>query len=294
MDRIYFRWKVKEKPEDFIVKEEIDYQLDKNGNFFLYLLVKRNLNTRSVCHPLKLSYAGLKDKNALTFQYVSSDVDYGKYLLKKIDKNSFFALLQIGKIRKKIKIGHLKGNFFSIKLKKTKLKNQNWFINYYDVQRLSRNREKGKAVINKTKGKSWKSLNWFENFYIDAYLSYLWNEAVKLFLENSYRGYLIQEGRYTHFIPDIDSVEKLPKFLPILGYKVKIESIYEDIYKEVLRKEGFSYEEFLEKLRDLKIKGDYRKSYIVVEKLYLKGERINFFLPKGSYATMFLKHLYVE
>ncbi|MBK3331476.1 tRNA pseudouridine(13) synthase TruD [Persephonella atlantica] len=294
MDRVYFRWKVKEKPEDFIVKEVMDFQLDERGDFFLYMLIKRNLNTRAVCYPLKLSYAGLKDKNAITFQYVSSKINHGDYLIKKIDKDSFFALIKIGKIKRKIKIGHLKGNQFSIKLKGVKLKNQNWFINYYDVQRLSRNREKGKAVIRSIRGKSWKKLSWFENFYLDAYLSYLWNESVRLFLMDNYKGHIIQEERYTHFIPEIENVEKLPKFWPILGYKVKIEKLQKDIYSELLKKEGFSYQEFIERLKDLKIKGDYRKSYIIVSNFNTKGDRINFFLPKGSYATMFLKHLYVE
>ncbi|MDQ7054990.1 MAG: hypothetical protein Q9M89_00120 [Persephonella sp.] len=64
---------------------------------------------------------------------------------------------------------------------------------------MSRNREKGKTVIQEIKGKSWKKLSWFENFYIDAYLSYLWNESIRLFLMDSYRGYIIQEKRYTHF-----------------------------------------------------------------------------------------------
>ncbi|MDQ7054989.1 MAG: tRNA pseudouridine(13) synthase TruD [Persephonella sp.] len=122
MDRIFFRWNVKEKPEDFIVKEEMDFQLDERGNFFLYMLIKRNLNTRAVCYPLKLSYAGLKDKNAITFQYVSSEINHGDYFVKKFDKNSFFALVRIGKIRRKIRIGHLKGNKFSIKLKGTMLR----------------------------------------------------------------------------------------------------------------------------------------------------------------------------
>ncbi len=292
MKKIIFQWNVKERPEDFIVKEIMDYQVDREGKFFLYMLIKRNLNTRAVCYPLKLSYAGLKDKNAITFQYVSSETDYGDYLFKKFNEHSFFALITVGKIRKKIKIGHLKGNRFSIKLKKVRLKTQNWFINYYDIQRLSRNRERGKVVIEKTK--SCKHLSWLENFYIDAYLSFLWNKAVELFLIDRYGGYFIQEGKYSHLIPDVQDVRELPKFWPILGYKVKVESYCGDAYREILKKEGFSYQEFMDKLKELRIRGDYRKTYILVNDFSIKEDRINFFLPKGSYATMFLKHLYIE
>ncbi|NPA58107.1 MAG: tRNA pseudouridine(13) synthase TruD, partial [Aquificae bacterium] len=44
--------------------------------------------------------------------------------------------------------------------------------------------------------------------------------------------------------------------------------------------------------KSLKIKGSYRKTFVKAEDCRVEGDRIGFFLPKGSYATMYLKHLY--
>ncbi|RUM44150.1 MAG: tRNA pseudouridine(13) synthase TruD, partial [Desulfurobacterium sp.] len=59
----------------------------------------------------------------------------------------------------------------------------------------------------------------------------------------------------------------------------------------VLKEEGFELEEFLELLKKLKIKGDYRMTYVKVRNLKRIGSYLFLYLPKGSYATMFLKHL---
>ncbi len=297
MRQIYFSWNVKERPEDFIVSEVSDFELVENGNFYLYRLVKRGFNTQEVAKRFNLSYAGLKDKNAITFQYVSSPKFIGGTIFEKKNGN-FFGLIFIGKIRKKIKIGNLKGNLFSISLKGHTVSEKRWFINYYDIQRISRNREKGKKIIQDLKeGISYKMLSWTENFYLDAYLSHLWNKAVMVLLKERYKGYYVVEKGIKYFIPETDYsdlMENFPKFFPILGYKVKLSDEEADIYRYVLDKEEFLLEDMLDRLKQLKIKGSYRKTFLKAEDIQIKNGRINFFLPKGAYATMFLKNVFIK
>lgn len=294
MEKIPFLWNVKEKPEDFIVKEVSHIERNDSGRFFLYLLIKRNMNTSEIAGRFNLSYAGLKDKNALTFQYVSSERFIGNVYSEK-GKNSFFALLFLYKISRKLRIGNLMGNIFSIKLKSENIKPQDWFINYYDVQRLSRNAQKGKKLLLDRETK--RSYNWLERFYIDAYLSFLWNKAVEVYLKEHYSGYIITENKHSFFIPETsytELMEKVQKFWSVLGYKVKLSSLEKQIYTEILKDQETDLETITNRLRKLKVKGDYRKTFLRAENIKIKNGRINFFLPKGAYATMFLKHIYAK
>ncbi|SNZ02169.1 tRNA pseudouridine13 synthase [Persephonella hydrogeniphila] len=295
MKKVVFNWDIKEKPEDFIVKEIASFDISDNGNYYLYQLIKRNMNTQDVVKRYGFGYAGLKDKNALTFQYVSSERFLGETIFERVDKDSFYALIYKGRIRKKIKIGNLKGNKFSIKLKGNRLKEQDWFINYFDLQRVLRNKEKGKKLLKQLNRKV--KLKWLENFYIDAYLSHLWNKSLMFYLQSQFSGYFVEEKGIKYFIPFTDFrylIENFPKFWTIPGYKVKIKEYEKDIYSKVLEKEGFSFEEFIQKMKNLGIKGDYRKTFLRAEDIYIKDGRIYFFLPKGSYATMFLKSIFIE
>ena len=293
---IEFNWNVKEKPEDFIVKEVAEHPLDEKGRYFLYLLIKRDMNTKEITASYKLWYAGLKDKKALTFQYVSSDRYLGDFIKEKRSDNSFFIMYFLGKVKKRVKIGHLIGNKFSIKLKNNSIELKNWFINYYDLQRIERNLNKGKRLLlNSENLQGWKKLRWLENFYIEAYLSYLWNKALELYIMENFEGYFIKEKFFKFFIPYTDYnylFQNVQKFWPILGYKVKLNEVERDIYNKVLFKEGLNLEDLLKKLKSLKLKGDYRKTFLKAEDIKTNNERIDFFLPKGAYATMYLKHIY--
>ncbi len=72
--------KLKQQPEDFQVEERTHRRAGKDGAFALYLLEKRSLGTleaiQAVCRqwklePRRVSFGGLKDRHALTRQYVT-------------------------------------------------------------------------------------------------------------------------------------------------------------------------------------------------------------------------------
>ncbi len=293
---ILFDWNVKEKPENFIVKEVGEHPLNEKGKYHLYLLIKRNMNTKEITAPYRLWYAGLKDKNALTFQYVSSDKYLGELVKERIDKDTFFIMQYLGRIKRRVKIGYLKGNKFSVKIKNVDIEPKDWFINYYDLQRIEKNLKKGKdSIINLSLNSERKKLRWLENFYIEAYLSYLWNKSLELYLKQFFYGYYIREKLFRFFIPYTNfknMFNSIQKFWPILGYKTKFNNVEKSIYEKILKDEGLDFDILNKKLYLLKIKGDYRKTFLKVDNLKINSDRIEFFLPKGAYATMYLKHIY--
>ena len=89
METFNFDFPLKATPFDFIVKEEAEFP--EGGNFYLYKLVKRNLNSNDpfiVGYLRSLGvkdygYAGLKDRYALTVQNVSLDKYIGKKVIKR-------------------------------------------------------------------------------------------------------------------------------------------------------------------------------------------------------------------
>ncbi|WP_456397089.1 tRNA pseudouridine(13) synthase TruD [Desulfurobacterium sp.] len=275
------------KPKDFVVIEEASFEADENGTHFLYLLTKKNLTTRELASLLGFSYAGLKDKTAVTVQHVTFTEFKGDYV-RKIFRDGVYFLKFIGKTKKKIKIGHLKGNRFYIKLHGQKVKSADYFINFYGIQRLRGNVEKGKKLFKKLSEKP-RKLKWRENFLIDAFLSFLWNETLNLYLSETVEGaFKIHEG--FHFFIPLESLEKIkekvPKFWTIAGYKKDFKESL-PFYKRILSKEGISTNEFLKTLKNLRIKGDFRKTYLPV-KAEIKNDFISFSLPKGAYATVYL------
>lgn len=85
---------IKRQPEDFFVEEilapeivsRISGKADARGSFGLYRLTKRNLGTDEALEqvagrlglpPGRLCYGGLKDRHALTVQYISIDLPRG-------------------------------------------------------------------------------------------------------------------------------------------------------------------------------------------------------------------------
>ncbi|WP_456418584.1 tRNA pseudouridine(13) synthase TruD [Methanocaldococcus infernus] len=110
--------KLRVKPEDFIVEEVLDLNKVKGSKCYLYKLTKRNIEclkalsyiSKKFKIPLKdIGYCGLKDRHALTIQYISIPKKYGKLSLN--EKNLKLEL--VGESRF-LKLGDLEGNKFKI------------------------------------------------------------------------------------------------------------------------------------------------------------------------------------
>ena len=131
---------IKLEPQDFIVKEKIDISIKEDGDFQIFKLKKSNLSTiqviRFLAHLLKIKpseigFAGLKDKYAITTQYIS--VPKGVNLPEKVcfekkekwkettkpnfGKTPTFCLEKLGHSDKPISVGDNEGNYFEITVK---------------------------------------------------------------------------------------------------------------------------------------------------------------------------------
>ncbi|MBI2656496.1 tRNA pseudouridine(13) synthase TruD, partial [Candidatus Woesearchaeota archaeon] len=155
---------IKQLPQDFIVKEISNVNLEINGQYAYYTLKKTNYTTIDALQilsqkfkiPLKnIGFAGNKDKNAVTEQKIS--VFRGSKSFENI-KFSNIELEYLGNGREPISLGGLEGNEFIITIRNLegneikkiqKFQNKRIKIpNIYGPQRFSKNNNLvGKAII---------------------------------------------------------------------------------------------------------------------------------------------------
>ncbi len=113
-------------PEDFFVEEILGFRPDGEGEHLLLHIEKRNTNTDWLAGELarfagvarkEVSYAGLKDRNAVTRQWFSirfpigREPDWDRFQLEGV------TLLGWGRHRRKLRRGALQGNRFRIRIR---------------------------------------------------------------------------------------------------------------------------------------------------------------------------------
>jgi len=185
----------KQTVERFFVEEIPLYTFSNRGNFLILKIKKTDMSTWKLITVLAkacglqerdIGYAGLKDKNATTIQYISIPKQSEKELNKNLTTDKIEILERIYN-KAPIKIGHLKGNRFSIILHNIDESNAKFFNttakmmqskgipNYYGYQRFgedSRSYLQGKEIAHS--GKKLRGSK--EKLLVSAYQSYLFNK----------------------------------------------------------------------------------------------------------------------
>ncbi len=131
MDRFYslshssIDFHFKQTPRDFVVEEMPLYDFSGEGEHLVLFVRKKGLSTLELVSIIakylgiqnkEIGYAGLKDKHAMTKQYISL---HKKHEAKMDDfKHEDIKILSKTYHNNKVRIGHLSGNRFYIKLKK--------------------------------------------------------------------------------------------------------------------------------------------------------------------------------
>lgn len=194
---------IKTYADDFVVEEELGFELMGEGEHHLLWIEKLNTNTAYVAEvlakfsgiPLRdISYAGRKDKFARTRQYFS--VYQGKHSTP--DWSSFhhdgIRILQTTRHNKKLRTGALQGNRFSLVVRNfaianfASLENRMQAIqslgvpNYYGQQRFGETREGStngnlQLGLRMVSGEKIKNRN-KRSMAISALRSFLFNEVV--------------------------------------------------------------------------------------------------------------------
>ncbi|CRF45062.1 tRNA pseudouridine 13 synthase [Helicobacter heilmannii] len=146
---------------DFVVREEPLYAFSQSGEHLIAHVRKKDKSTWEMlgllsqvlgCKMSVFGYAGLKDKNALTFQYISMPKTYEKALSQHAQTlyEQGVKILDTTTHTHKIRLGHLKGNYFSLRLKKLtplsaqkiaevlEILQKKGFLNYFGAQRFGK------------------------------------------------------------------------------------------------------------------------------------------------------------
>lgn len=191
------------KPIDFNFAQTIDrffveeiplFKFSDKGSNLILKIKKSDMSTFKLITVISkatkldlrdIGYAGLKDKNATTIQYISIPKRYEKDVVKNLTTEKI-EILEKHYSKFPIKIGQLKGNNFSIILhavtprakdeieKAAKKMVENGIPNYYGYQRFgedTKSYEQGKEIAHS--GKKLKGAK--EKLLVSAYQSYLYN-----------------------------------------------------------------------------------------------------------------------
>lgn len=194
----------KQTKDDFVVTEEPLYEFSGEGEHLILKIRKKDLATWDAleiiakfvgCKSRDIGYAGLKDKNAMTIQCISINKKYEEKL--KSFNHANIKILNTTYHNNKIKVGHLKGNKFFIRLKRVNLIDCRkieealgkivtyGMPNYFGFQRFGiegDNYKKGKAIIDGTLKEKRRNL---KQMYINSYQSYLFNSWLSKRIEIS-------------------------------------------------------------------------------------------------------------
>lgn len=304
---------------DFVVEEIPLGEFKGSGNYLILYVKKTNMTTWDMIATFskflninaeKIGYAGLKDKHATTFQYISVEAKY-ENALKKF-KHKQIKILKRVRDKHSIRMGDLAGNRFKInlfgveqkeagKIEKLAYKSAKLGLpNYFGYQRFGRDGDSLTQAKEMISGELHIEDTKVRKFLISIYQSQFFNDWLKERVLESRENnggkfrllsgdiYMTQEGKI--FTPkkipqkDFDDRKVVPTGL-LCGRGVyrardearKIEEKYDD---------GFLYE-----------KGLRREAIVFPKDIICKYQEgfnkfsLEFTMPKGSYATVFLENV---
>ncbi len=200
MDRFYslshssIDFHFKQSARDFVVEENPLYEFSGEGEHLVLFVRKKNLSTLELVSAIakylgiknkEIGYAGLKDKHAMTKQYISLHKKYEESLENFNHEN--IKILSKTYHNNKIRIGHLKSNRFYIKVKKVNptsaakideaLKNisNDGMPNFFGYQRFGRDGDNHIDGEKIAKGEKKERNPKIKKLLISAYQSHLFN-----------------------------------------------------------------------------------------------------------------------
>ena len=190
---------------DFIVDEIPLYEFTGEGEHLILHVRKKDMTTWEMVSAIAkyckikqrdIGYAGLKDKHAMTMQYISVLAKDNEEILKTFNHDKI-KILATYRHNNKIRIGHLKGNHFKVRLKKVlgvqkdkldsvlKWIKTNGVPNYFGNQRFGNhgdNWKDGKKISEGTLKMRDKKKR---TFLLNAYQSHLFNQWLSKRIELS-------------------------------------------------------------------------------------------------------------
>ncbi|UCD03316.1 MAG: tRNA pseudouridine(13) synthase TruD [Candidatus Aenigmatarchaeota archaeon] len=337
-------WKIKQNPEDFVVREVIfdtvesswkekyrqirGHKAQAKTKYLWFTLCKKDYDFFRVIAELgkklgistkDIGYSGTKDKKAVTYQTISVPIDKeGEVKALKIPG------VDISELRPRnrpIKLGEHKGNDFEITIrnleesessdvkKRLETMKKIGFVNYFGEQRFGSKKANDKVgrllVLGDIEGAAKKIMDISREYerkmsaylekkprdyegalrqiplrllkiFIHAYQARIWNECARRY-----------EGENTP--------------IPVIGHRTDVRNYprVRGILEEVLDEEKIGPGDFSNKsFKELSSRGSERDYRVIPEKLEHELKegvlRLQFFLPKGSYATELVRQLRID
>ncbi len=290
-----------------MVKELFTPPLKNSGSYCCFLLKKKEWGTIEALAALAqalhtdvraFGIAGMKDKRAITEQYISAH-NIGKEQLEKLNiKNMTITFL--GYLEERITLGQLQGNHFDIivrDLPEKTINPEKKILNLFDYQRF------GKDQANITLGRNLVQGNYktvCEHFKLPVnnndYIGTLRkvNRRVLRFIVCAYQSYLWNTV--------VQQLKNMYSTIPVLGFLTELTGEIGTVYQELMKKECITKEHFqMKSIPELASEGNERKMHISVNNLTWEwGEdkhhnnwkcTLHFDLGKGQYATHVVKTL---
>ena len=319
----------KQQYEDFIVTENLGFELTGDGEHVFIYLQKRDCNTIFVAEQLAkyvgisaklVSYAGLKDRQAVTRQWFSLHMpgqatpDFSNFNLDGCE------ILKIIRHNKKLKIGALKGNYFDITLKmisdksgleaKLALIKENGVPNYFGEQRFGREQNNITQAIKWANGEISVKDRKKRSFYLSAARSAIFNDIIsQRIAQNLHQtvvdGDILQlSGRGSWFVAKTDELPSLQHRLenreititaPMLGDSA-LGTMSEALEFEQNCLQNWTT--FLELVKKERIETARRSIVVYPSEIswqWLNNDclTMSFYLPSGCYATSVIRELII-
>jgi len=308
---------------DFVVKEQLGYDMSGDGEFVAVKVRKTDCNTLFVGEQLakfagisarNMSYAGLKDRKAVTEQWFSLQMpgqptpDFSQFSLEGVE------ILDVTRHQRKIRIGSLQGNHFEILLRNAeetdKLKERldflakNGFPNYFTEQRFGRDGNNLTQALRWANGEiNVKDRN-KRSFYLSAARSEIFNLILSKRMElNLAQQILVGDvlqlnGSHSWFVVDeSEDLAQLQQRLaqqdvlltaPLIGEEEKSAVDFEhEIFAQ--------HQALFDLMRQERMKAARRPILMQPQQFQWQfepnGLRLQFALPAGSYATALIREL---
>ncbi|OOF65078.1 tRNA pseudouridine(13) synthase TruD [Rodentibacter pneumotropicus] len=314
---------LKQQCADFVVKEDLGYEMSGEGEFVALKVRKTACNTLFVGEKLakfagvserNMGYAGLKDRQAITEQWFCLQMpgqetpDFSQLVLEGVE------ILEVTRHHRKIRTGSLQGNHFEILLRDTQetdeLKARLNFVanfgfpNYFMEQRFGRDGHNLTQALRWAQGEIKVKDRKKRSFYLSAARSEIFNLVAAARIEQNLAQQVLLndivqlKGSHSWFKADESedlnvlqvrlNQQDILLTAPLIGEENLVASAIENDIVE-------QHNAFSPLMKQEKMKAARRPLLMQAQgfqwQFVEEGLKLSFYLPAGSYATALIREL---